>query len=134
LSPPRNELLVHKISALSGELFGHQKLPIRDELFGPKISSDVLLKTLDLACHYATPTPQVVSLFSREDNPNEFNTFDDVLKLFQPPNVFPTPKVIQGIYISHNYVISCRFYCDITCEIFAEKFATDLLSFWQESF
>ncbi|XP_045790621.1 linoleate 9S-lipoxygenase-like [Trifolium pratense] len=99
---PNDELLVPQKSPARVELLNLNISLVRDELFNLKISSDVLINTHNLACQY--DTPQCLSekkiknaTTQLEDNPPEFNTFQDVLSLFhgKQPNVYPLPKVIQ---------------------------------------
>ncbi|MCH79456.1 lipoxygenase [Trifolium medium] len=105
-SAVRHELKSKSKSAVRDALIGYQDFTV-EELFCSKESSDVLFNTLDLTCQYgATPQIKICSSFSSQVDENEFNSFKDVLNLYNmdPTKGFPPPKVIQGILvISHNY-------------------------------
>ncbi|GAU50191.1 hypothetical protein TSUD_408790 [Trifolium subterraneum] len=71
----------------------------RDESLNPLKASHSVIKTLNLVSQNDTPRLRALVTLENDEQP-EFNTFEDVLLLFngEPPNDFPIPKVIQASY------------------------------------
>jgi hypothetical protein len=72
----------------------------RDELLNQITQSRAVVKTLNSISQ--NDTPQLKAIVTLQDNEPEFNTFEDVLLLYdgESPNDFPIPKVIEGILIT----------------------------------
>ncbi|KAK2406451.1 Lox2p [Trifolium repens] len=67
----------------------------RDELLNQITQSRAVVKTLNSISQ--NDTPQLKAIVTLQDNEPEFNTFEDVLLLYdgESPNDFPIPKVIE---------------------------------------